>query len=111
MDLGAQAGSNPQPLAASGRLGTGAPFLDSERVAVASVDEDSAERYAVIRAYLRLPCPCHGSTKSCSGWRTVSTGQGAARTTFSATLPSSSWAIRPRPWVPITIRSISFSFA
>ncbi len=28
-------------------------FLDSERVGVASVDEDTAERYAVIRDYLR----------------------------------------------------------
>lgn len=36
------------------------------------------------------------------GARTVSTGQGAVRTTFSATLPSSACASPRRPWVPIT---------
>ena len=46
-----------------------------------------------------------------SGWRTVSTGQGAIRTTFSATLPISMWEIGPRPWVPITTNPASCSRA
>ena len=37
--------------------------------------------------------------------RTESTGQGAWRTTRSATLPMSACASPVRPWVPITIRS------
>ena len=36
-------------------------------------------------------------TNSCPGCRTLSTGQGALRTTFSATLPSSRCLTGPRP--------------
>ena len=43
--------------------------------------------------------------------RTVITGQGAARMTFSATLPSSKCDIPPRPCVPMTMRSIPRSRA
>lgn len=52
-----------------------------------------------------------GITNVWPGSLTVSTGHGALRTTFSATLPSNMWLTAPRPWVPITIRSISFSRA
>jgi hypothetical protein len=38
--------------------------------------------------------------------RMVSTGQGAVRTTRSATLPNIKCATPVRPWVPITIKSI-----
>jgi len=37
----------------------------------------------------------------------VNTGHGALRTTFSATLPRRTWARPVRPWVAITIRSMS----
>ena len=47
-----------------------------------------------------------GTTNSCSGWRTVSTGHGAVRATRSATLPISQWETAPRPCVPVTMRSI-----
>jgi hypothetical protein len=53
----------------------------------------------------------YGITNSCCASRTVSTGQGDLRTTFSATLPRSMWAIGPRPWVPITMRSTFCAFA
>ena len=50
-----------------------------------------------------------GSTNSCSGCLTVSTGQGAVRTTRSATLPITRCATAPRPCVPITSRSVPAS--
>ena len=53
----------------------------------------------------------YGITNSCCGSRTVSTGHGDLRTTFSATLPSSMCAIGPRPWVPNTIRSTPLALA
>lgn len=60
----------------------------------------------------RLSAPRrYGITNWCVLGRTVNTGQGALRTTRSATLPSSTWANPPRPWVPSTIRSLSVSFA
>ena len=43
--------------------------------------------------------------------RTVSTGQGAWRTTRSATLPIKKRATAVRPWVPMIIRSRPFSSA
>ena len=52
-----------------------------------------------------------GSTNSRSGWRTVSTGHGAVRTTRSATLPIRRCATAPRPRVPRTIRSTACSRA
>lgn len=52
-----------------------------------------------------------GWTNSRSGCRTVSTGQGANRTTRSATLPISRCANAPRPCVPITIASMAWLFA
>jgi hypothetical protein len=39
---------------------------------------------------------------------TVNTGQGAFRTTFSATLPIRAWERPVRPWVAMTIRSAFF---
>jgi hypothetical protein len=45
------------------------------------------------------------STRASFGWRTVSTGHGAVRTTRSATLPNTACEIPRRPCVPITIRS------
>ena len=57
------------------------------------------------------PWTRYGSTNSCCGWCTVSTGHGALRTTFSATLPSSMCATSPRPCVPTTMRSTSRSLA
>ena len=52
-----------------------------------------------------------GISKACPGCLTVRTGQGALRTTFSATLPSSRCRTGPRPCVPMTIRSIALSVA
>jgi len=48
---------------------------------------------------------------SCSGCRTVSTGQGAMRTTFSATLPITRWLNALRPCVPMMTTSLPASFA
>ena len=62
------------------------------------------------RSYRRQQPP-YGITNSCCESRTVSTGQGDLRTTFSATLPSSMWAIGPRPCVPMTIRSTPCALA
>ena len=45
------------------------------------------------------------------GALTVSTGQSAPRITFWVTLPMTNWAVRPRPCVPITIRSTPFARA
>lgn len=47
----------------------------------------------------------------CVGCRIVSTGHGADRTTFSATLPISMWLKGPRPCVPMTMSSNSPSNA
>ena len=52
-----------------------------------------------------------GSTNSCSGCRTVRTGQGAVRTTRSETLPINRCAKPLRPCVPITIKSVPISYA
>ena len=43
---------------------------------------------------------------SSPGSGTVRTGHRAFRTTFPATLPGSMCLVAPRPWVPMTIRSI-----
>ena len=46
------------------------------------------------------------TANSRSECRSVSTGHGAVRTTFSATLPMRRWASPGRPCVPITMRSM-----
>src|SRR5262249_40972931 len=50
-------------------------------------------------------------TNSCSGQCTVNTGQGAVRTTRSATLPRNMRDTPWRPCVPMTMRSMSCSCA
>lgn len=69
------------------------------------------------RTHQRLPRTraCHesglgtsqGIAKEWPSARTASTGQGAVRITFSATLPSRACTSPPRPWVPSTTRSMS----
>jgi hypothetical protein len=56
-------------------------------------------------------CKASGTTNSCWGCLTVSTGHGAVRTTRSATLPMTTWANPPRPCVPTTMRSVLASLA
>jgi len=59
----------------------------------------------------RADLPAYGITNWWPLSRTVNTGQGAFRTTFSATLPSKACTMPPRPCVPMTIKSTSFAFA
>ena len=55
--------------------------------------------------------PSYGVMNSRSSRLTTSTGQGALRITFSATLPKRA-CVRPvRPWVAMTIRSMLLSRA
>ncbi len=58
-----------------------------------------------------IPFFPHMILNSFPGKRTLRTGHGARRTTFSAVLPNKTWSRPVRPWVPTITRSASFSSA
>src|SRR5205809_675284 len=85
--------------------------VKEHRTRVDRIGRRSRRGHDVHRAAFVTAMRASGSTNSRSGWRTVSTGHGAMRTTCSATLPISRWAMAPRPCVPITIRLMALLFA
>src|SRR4029453_3671967 len=68
--------------------------------------------FDVHRSFLAVAHVGHVLVSSLSSaYLTVNTGHGAKRTTFSATLPRSTWDSPVRPWVPMTMRSAPRSWA
>ena len=86
-----------------GHIGLPGPLLSDVPVSVAG--DLSRARRIDSQVARRVACRASATTKSCSGCCTIRTGQGACRTTFSATLPASMCSTKPRWCLPITMSS------